>query len=514
MATVQRTVGTRGSSWLGFAFAALLALLAVTWWRCSSDAPLVPGPVPRSVDHAAAKGPGAAESRRTEVDTTMAPLRGTVVDRDGAPVVQAEVSAVVLASGANISLRTDAAGAFSFAVLPEGELRLVVVHPEFVVLNAAVADTARGDARLVLQRRPVLRGRALDAATGAPLPLFVVALLPLPEGTLFPVVDPPPTAIAVRDADGRFLLLAEQGGPHAVAVFTKTGAPTQVLVQLANDRVSTCEVRVVRGVRVRGRVRDASGLPVADASVTLRCMDGAVAGAATLADGSFAFAPLPPGSVALLVQPVAQPFLSIEPLLLEAADPEPFLELQLPKGAEIRGTVVPWRPGQLAEVELRHEQGPVRRVAVDPESGSFAANDLTPGRHRIHVERTEPVWRSRVARVLHLETATKEVDLSATETARVVVDDQTAALARVRGRVDGRIDLATVVVRAFREDEPMPANYEGLLRGTPQADGAFEIDGLVAGRWRLQVMRGDDVLHWQVLAVEPAADVEVLLRVR
>ena len=111
-------------------------------------------------------------------------------------------------------------------------------------------------------------------------------------------------------------------------------------------------------------------------------------------------------------------------------------------------------------------------------------------------------------------TATKEVDLSATETARVVVDDQTAALARVRGRVDGRIDLATVVVRAFREDEPMPANYEGLLRGTPQADGAFEIDGLVAGRWRLQVMRGDDVLHWQVLAVEPAADVEVLLRVR
>ena len=70
------------------------------------------------------------------------------------------------------------------------------------------------------------------------------------------------------------------------------------------------------------------------------------------------------------------------------------------------------------------------------------------------------------------------------------------------------------VVRAFCESRPVPQAYEGLLRAMPQPDGSFEIDGLLAGRWRVQAMRGDDVLVWQAIEVAAGADLEVALRVR
>ena len=511
MLAAPSSVGGSGRErrWLALAVVPLVSLIAT--WRWAVDLPLLPEATPVRSD-AARSHEGEAPVGRVAVP--VAPLHGVVVDRDGRPVADAEVAAVVLATGTNVSLRTDAAGVFAFAVMPKGELQLVVVHTDFVVRNETVVESSRGGLRLMLQHKPRLRGRALDAVTGRPLRPFVAALLPLSEGVLMPLVEPPPTAVRIHRADGLFELVADQGGPHAVQVFSSTSAPAQLLVQLAPDRVDECELRVARGVRVRGRVRDASGNPVADASVSIRCHDGATAVAATLADGSFALVPLPQGDVALLVQPMALPFLAIDALRLDVAEPSPFFELQLPAGAEVTGTVTPWRAGQQAEIELRHRRGPLRRVTVDAETGAFAARELTPGQYRLHVERTEPVWRSRVARMLQLGMELPMVEAKSDLPTRVELHDLTDSLARVRGRIDGQVDLDHLVVRALREDEPMPATYEGLLRAAPQADGSFEIDGLTAGRWRLQLMRGNDVLHWQTLAVDPAAQVEVVLRAR
>jgi hypothetical protein len=60
----------------------------------------------------------------------------------------------------------------------------------------------------------------------------------------------------------------------------------------------------------------------------------------------------------------------------------------------------------------------------------------------------------------------------------------------------------------------LPQSCEGLLRAAPQSDGSFELDGLLPGRWRLQAMRGDDVVRWQVVDIAPEADLEVSIVLR
>ena len=176
--------------------------------------------------------------------------------------------------------------------------------------------------------------------------------------------------------------------------------------------------------------------------------------------------------------------------------------------------MTPWTEGGVAEVVVRHDVGPVRRVAVDRATGAFVLGDLSPGNCVVHVERSEPTWKNRVARALASEVEAVPSHLVAGATTQVRVLDAVPSLARVRGRVLGLRDGEPCVVRPFCESRPMPQTYEGLLRASPQPDGAFEIEGLVAGRWRVQVMRGDDVLAWEAVEVVAGNGAEVVLRLR
>lgn len=473
-------------------------------WPGPDPAPVVaPQPQPLPV----LAPPEPAESSGRAASAPARGLAGVVVDRDGTPVVGALVGLVSLDAGLAEEVTTSSDGAFAIARRPLGELRLVVTAEGFLAHADAAGATER--VRIALRRAPRVRVRVLDAATGASIAPFVAAALPTPEEPVPLPFDPPPGSVRSDRADPLELVCAQEGS-HDVLAFAERRAPARVRVDLRADATTDVEVRLDVGIALRGRVRDHGGAPVADAAVLLRSPTGAASGASTREDGSFAFAPLPPGAVSLLVQPEALPFLSVPTVELRASEPEPFLELQLPPGCEAAGKVVPWQIGREAEVVFSHAEGPTRRVAVDPETGEFAARDLPEGVHRVAVERTERDWKNRVARAL--PAAVESLELRPGVPAKLEVEDVVPTLASVRGRVVGGPAADGVVVRAFGEDRPLPQLYEGLLRSNVPADGTFAIEGFLPGRWRLQVMRGDDVLAWQLVELGPAQQLEVVLR--
>ena len=486
---------------------------AVAMWGREDSAPgSGSSPDERQQPVAAANLEPAAASPR--LDDAQA-LSGVVINRAGQPIAEAKCSAVSLARGEHEEVETGADGAFQFSAPPPGELRLVVEAEGYLVHNEPADREARGPRKIQLKKQPSIRGRVVDATSGAPVSSFVVALLRLDGDEPLPiVVEPPPGSAPFAREDGSFEVFAGAEGPHALCVLTERGAPWRERVELRADDSIEREVRVARGVRLRGRVRDARGEVVVEASVRLHARDGAQAAVTTIADGSFALPSLPLGAYQLLVLPQAAPFLQLDEFALDANEPEPFVDLSLPLPSSLSGAVTPWTPGSAAEVVVRHSAGPVRRGVVDAATGAFALRDLAPGACVLHVERTEPTWRNRVARAIAQDVDPVAVELVAGADSAVPLVDVSASLARIRGRVEGLRDGDPIVLRAFCESRQLPQSCEGLLRAAPQSDGSFELDGLLPGRWRLQAMRGDDVVRWQVVDIAPEADLEVSIVLR
>lgn len=490
---------------LSVAGLAAALVLAVLVWPRTGAAPVVRPVV--AVDDAARTDAEPMARRNAGAEAVRA-LRVLVVDAKGEPVRGAFVALVSLADGTAVEAVTGADGVHAFDPPRSAAATRVVANGDGF-LPVAEDLGPGGDVRLVLRRAPRVRVTVRDAVSGEPVLPFTVVVLPVPEEPAPVPVEPPPGSVRVERA-GPFEVQAAAEGPHDVLVFAARHAAARARIDLRADEVVDVDVPLRRGILLRGRVRDHEGTPVVEAPVMLQSVDGATAAAVTTADGSFAFAPLPEGLVALLVQPEALPFLRVPSVELRSREPEPFLELQLPKGCEVRGRVVPWQAGQQAEVVLAHEDGPVRRVAVDAESGTFAARDLHDGVHRVLLERTEREWRNRVARAL--PPAVERIELRTEQALDVEVQDPVPTLARVHGRVVGGSIARGLVVRAFGEDRPLPALYEGLLRANVGEDGTFAIEGLLPGRWRLQAMRGDDVLAWQAIQLGPAQDLEAVIR--
>ena len=191
----------------------------------------------------------------------------------------------------------------------------------------------------------------------------------------------------------------------------------------------------------------------------------------------------------------------------------PFVDLQLPRAASLSGAVQPWVAGRVAVVVAVHQDGPVRRSPVDATTGHYMLTGLTPGRTWVYVERGEPNWRSRISRQLFDKASTTSVRLDPGGEHDLDPQDPVASMAILHGAVTGSANPMDLVVRAFRESAPLPERAAGLYRATPAQDGLFTIDGLLPGRWRLQVELGAEVLQWRVIEVTAGAELRETLAV-
>ncbi len=326
-----------------------------------------------------------------------AAVSGTVHDDQGAPIVGAAVS--VLGEGLDPRQTTsDGSGAFRLEDLAKGRpLMLAANAPGFAFSSRSVTPPAEG-VTIVLGKSGTVRGRVVDASTGAPVTAFTVGASPAargrgPGGGAFRGGGPSEAqyaddgAFEISVAPGTWDIRASADGyrPADVSnVELEAGATKEGL-----------ELSLKRGGGLAGHVVDPRGNPVAGASVA--CCDagtrpGGLAGgsgpsATSDGDGHFQLDGLPDGHVTLTVTdgdfvPATR---DVDPA--STAD----VVITLSTGGEISGTVVSGDgsspvPGASVRLDPEGDSGTAvgaSQTAQSDGSGAFHFDHLPTGRYRL-----------------------------------------------------------------------------------------------------------------------------------
>lgn len=281
-----------------------------------------------------------------------ATVRGIVHGASGATVHGAEVEVGTADDIAYTHAFTAADGSFELRGLAAGEARLAAAHAALGKASLAVRTEAGAvtECTLQLSRGVELRGRVLDE-NGAPVAGALISC----------------TGEAARSGWSHWMgARTEDDGRFAVGNCPEQGTLTVTVGGEGIEEARRTHVdpaggelvlRVRRAlpasVRIRGRILDPEGAPIANASTTaLRAGANTASGpeiAYTAEDGSFELGPLPPGPRGVLVRARDFPLLRTEVRELAADAHWDLGEVCLPRGGRV---VVQLAAGDPAGVEL------------------------------------------------------------------------------------------------------------------------------------------------------------------
>lgn len=248
-----------------------------------------------------------------------------------------------------------------------------------------------------------------------------------------------PVASTVSDRLGHFALSLETPAAHVITV---RGCGAAVTVPNVKPAADLAPIVVPDAGRVRGRLGDAGGQPVAEATLTARSLEASgalvdVVQLETRLDGSFGMATAPAGLVELKIRRPG--FLDATTrLVVEAGRRSTRTDLVLWRGGRVAGRVQA-KPGErapTAEVELSWQDPvnptPVQRKPLSPE-GAFLFDRIPPGEAALSLLDGDSVLRTTSVEVREGETTT--VDMSARPTqvsGRVTRNGDPLAGAQVR----------------------------------------------------------------------------------
>ncbi len=456
------------------------------------------------------------------------PVRGSVVDEAGVPVVDAVVVVTNTYSGAlGGGVRTDAGGAFILDHVRPGKKR---------VISATTADeTATGAVRLdvppagledpivvrVEQREPPaeigdsheLTGRVIVEATGRPVVGASVYLLRTQPIVIRGVRrkdqwqnDP---IVAVTDDDGRFRCTLT--GPGPLWVSAESAATIEGVAKVSSS-FDPVEVRVRRALRLSGHVRDVDGSPLIGATViavpgvtrdggglvvySTPSAGGAMPGrpreALTGSDGRFSVHGIPEGACKLTVfraADVADYFGAIsakgtsfgpfdagaEGLDLRLDDPRRAslrLHVVYPDGSPVAQGAVRWHPEGGFHGGFQNFTGGDGRIRIP---------DMADPSYAVRVTAYSEPRTTRVFRGISPGETEHELVLTPGETlAGRVVDDVGAPL--------GGLSLNARRVGGFGQlsSYSVASGEDGTFAFRDLEEGSYEIKpaGAVGGRWR------------------------------
>lgn len=450
--------------------------------RTGFDAALVGA---RAEGHApsAVRPVSSGEGAEAEVRLVLGPPAGTVegqvVDALGQPIVGAlvQVGAYTLILGMNAGpfpalVRSDADGRFrALGVLPGAqpvEARAVGRAPWKGRVEVAAHLTV--PMRIVLEAGGTLRGRVVDGQ-GAPAAAAEVEVGGWQDLAHYR------TSAAV---DGTFELSGLPTGDIVLAARHDVAGRAELPVRTVGGQVTECEVRLSRGLEVRGRVADPQGAPVASAVVM-----GVAAGdgpqwhsrVASAQDGSFVLTNCPEGRpFQLEVQ--AQGF---EPFVRGGITPGSPLDVTLQRSAvaaatvRLRGVVLgpDGAPVGGARVMANGKAPPSReRTTATDAAGRFEMGPLPSGRWSVVVvTQDHPEHRSQPVEIAaHATHDFGAIQLTVGGLATVVVDgDRTDARFYV-GDAGGNV-LSVMADASGSKVSPMlaPGAYRLLVNGKTTA---------------------------------------------
>ncbi|MCC6490556.1 MAG: carboxypeptidase regulatory-like domain-containing protein [Candidatus Hydrogenedentes bacterium] len=201
-------------------------------------------------------------------------VAGRVFDADGKPVAGARVTLQhhgnpgTQEAAPYLEGQTDFDGGFRFAALPEGNCTVSVFKDRYAFAHSEQLPVGTEDARIEMQRAPVIEGLVVWRETGLPAAQFSVACQDSYPGTVHGEFGGWPE---LGDAGGRFRWTPSHVGDAFLLVAAPGSAVAVVEVpHLAPGETRTgVEVALEPGCSLRGRVVDQEGVPLAETSVQL-----------------------------------------------------------------------------------------------------------------------------------------------------------------------------------------------------------------------------------------------------
>lgn len=400
-------------------------------------------------------------------------MAGTVVGPDGAPIADATVAVESAASKWSGSAKTDAKGAWSFAVLAADRYALTasseVYAPAPRMMVELDGKTPRTGVVVRVEVGAQLVGTVVDAG-GRPVAGANVKLAKN-RGTSYD---------ETTDASGRFALLGISAGEFWVSASTATQASPRIEVTLVRDQRVEVHLVMADG-SLAGIVVDSKGEPVAEAVVIARpkmMMIDRLPNELTDARGAFDFGGVPAGEYELVAARAEQnDSRRLEGTKINA--PDRSVKLVLPDVSSITGRVLldgqPMPYYGLIVTEHPRNSWQKTPTAVRSPDGRFTHNGVAPGSWGVVVG-GPGVARKVIENVVVTEG--KVTDLG-----DITLDRGQKVHGRVTTPNGVAVAGATVSVsegHAFLAETPLKLAMQGNASVVTDAAGAYSLDGIVA----------------------------------
>jgi protocatechuate 3,4-dioxygenase beta subunit len=463
------------------------------------------GLAPRRVEVAAAAGARELDVGTVVLETGLT-VRGFVRDPQGRPVAEARVTARGPEETGPTETLAARDGGFVLAGLPPGRVRVSAQAPGFAAVSR---DVEPGGERivLVLPQTGTVTGTVVDV-TGSPVVGYRVIARPQPSHTR---LEGAPARRDVQCDDGRFTvedLVADTYVLSVVAPGREPAGLSNVVVR-SGAVADVGEIRLATGGIVRGTVVDATGVPVAGATVRAapprRMMGTLGAGAETASDaaGTFELRGVPTGSARITAHhPEYAPGVAM--VEVESTGGPADVQVVLRRGGRLEG-------------HARHRDGsPVMgSVMVQPlgtgslpltaadlvpvaADGTFAVDHLPAGRVRIVLMsgRGRSGGPERQVEVEEGRTAAVAFDLrEVLVTGRITRAGAPAPGLRVSLRDDRTLGIAPLPA-----GRPAPGGEGGA--GLTREDGTYELLAAEPGRVLVTVEAADGSLRLPLRTAE------------
>ena len=406
--------------------------------------------------------------RRTLVLGRGARLEGRVLAPDGRPLQNARLAVIEPAPApgeTRIEATSGGNGGYRLAGLPRGRATVEILHPNHPRgVRDVTIDADLVDLDLTLEEGVEVSGRVTD---GGRTPVAGARLRLSGSGQ--------GRKNATSSADGSFRFSGVPVGRHQLAAAKEGHAETslEVWVEATGVVDGPLEVELGRGGAVRGRLLGLD--PELWPQVRIAAQHPGRGTISAVADpgGEYRLTPLGTGewTVAATLRGDASRRVARRVRIDEGAA-EPILDLDFAAGVALSGEVtIDGRPvaGALVSLAGGGDGTPAehRGVRTGPEGG-FVVQDLDPGVYTLGVTDLESGRSSR--RAVELDTDQwLAIELEATRLRGRVVD------ARGRGIAEARV-----------EADATDALAAGLRpRARTDGNGAFVLDGISPGTWRL-----------------------------
>lgn len=478
---------------------------------------LVPG---RYAVSATAAGHLPAVQRRVEVETDASvtltltpgghPIRGVVSDATGG-VIEGALVRLTPVSGVVALRRLDGFGTLcaedgTYAVhVAPGRYRMDVSHPDYATDTRTVEVGAGPQTQdFALVPMGVIEGVVRQREGGEAVPGAWVSWQRERQETIVPghrMARVDGSGMVRADDQGRFVVRGLSPGAislRARAPGAASEAPRVVPLAMA-EHVTDVEVRVASAEDLRGRVvaKDDPEQGIAGATVTLVPDERGGPRATTDAEGRFVLTGVLSGSYAVMARASGWGYASAEVVIGEGGaegGPEPIL-LELEEAPAIRGRVEPPTAARVS-IEMRAEN---MRMGMGRGGGMLlmaSGNETETGEDgRFELEVVAPGPTTVVARVADGRAGETTVEVGPDGVDEVVVrlEPRSTVRGEVRNASGDAVPQANVSLTRAREpgapEFRLTVNGRdmGAELGTTTEDGRFEIGGVAAGDYEVQV---------------------------